>query len=324
MTTGIEIPSLPVAQIRAMSLISNPSPSFEDLASIVDADPALTAALLRAANSASSSPIDPVHTSRIAMVRIGAVETRRMVMRIALSNSFGSLADSHIDETELWRHLIATGILADATAWGEVRHSEAFTAGLLHDLGHLAMAAQDPVRYAKVVDLARRGIPAMDAERTLFGMNHAQWGESIGRSWGFPADIVDAIGEHHTGAQHGLSWVVTRARELVASLGIGDGLPPRAARSRQRSLDAPDHREARRPARSHRTRGLVQRRVPRGVARTATIRVLSAPSGVAALPAQQRSRASPANGRGLDVPSHRYPRAAGARGAHATPLHPSA
>ena len=226
MTTGIEIPSLPVAQIRAMSLISNPSPSFEDLASIVDADPALTAALLRAANSASSSPIDPVHTSRIAMVRIGAVETRRMVMRIALSNSFGSLADSHIDETELWRHLIATGILADATAWGEVRHSEAFTAGLLHDLGHLAMAAQDPVRYAKVVDLARRGIPAMDAERTLFGMNHAQWGESIGRSWGFPADIVDAIGEHHTGAQHGLSWVVTRARELVASLGIGDGLPP--------------------------------------------------------------------------------------------------
>ena len=69
-------------------------------------------------------------------------------------------------------------------------------------------------------------VPATDAERLVFGMNHSQWGEAIGRSWGFPADIVEAIAEHHTGAQHGLSWVVTRARELAASLGIGDGLVP--------------------------------------------------------------------------------------------------
>ena len=216
MSPTIDIPTLPVAQIRAMSLISNPAPSFDELSSVVEADPALTAALLRAANSAASAPVDRVNTSRIAMVRIGTTETRRIVMSIALSNSFGSLQRSHIDEAELWRHLIATGILADATAWGEVRHSEAFTAGLLHDIGRLAMAAQDPERYAKVVDLARRGIPASNAERMIFGMNHAEWGESIGRAWGFPADIVDAIGEHHSGAQRGISWAVTRARELTA------------------------------------------------------------------------------------------------------------
>jgi HD-like signal output (HDOD) protein len=226
MSAAIEIPTLPVAQIRAMSLISNPAPSFEELGSVVDADPALTAALLRAANSAISSPVDRVRTARVAMVRIGAAETRRIVMSIALSNSFGSIAESGIDEAEMWRHLIATGVLADATAWGEVRHSEAFTAGMLHDLGRLAMAAQDPLRYSKVVDMARRGIPATEGERTIFGMNHCQWGQSIGRAWGFPGEIVDAIGEHHTASQHGLSWVVTRARELAASLGIGDGLVP--------------------------------------------------------------------------------------------------
>lgn len=226
MAAAIEIPTLPVAQVRAMGLISNPQPSFEELGSVVDADPALTAALLRAANSAISSPVDRVRTSRVAMVRIGATETRRIIMSIALNSTFGSLERSNLDETELWRHLIATGVLADATAWGEVRHSEAFTAGLLHDLGRLAMAAQDPVRYSKVVELVRRDVTAMDAERIVFGLNHAQWGEAIGRSWGFPSDIVDAIAEHHTGAQRGLSWVVTRARELAASLGIGDGLTP--------------------------------------------------------------------------------------------------
>ena len=226
MSATIEIPSLPVAQVRAMSLISNVSPSFEELGSVIDADPALTASLLRAANSAASSPTDRVRTARTAMVRIGTAETRRLVMSIALSNSFGSIAESQIDEAEMWRHLIATGVLADATAWGEVRHSEAFTAGLLHDLGRLAMAAQDPLRYAKVVELARRGVPAIEGERAVFGMNHCQWGVTIGRAWGFPPEIVDAIGEHHVGTQHGLSWIVTRARELAASLGIGDGINP--------------------------------------------------------------------------------------------------
>ena len=174
MAAAIEIPSLPVAQVRAMALVSNPTPSFDELSEVVDADPALTAALLRAANSAISAPVERVRTSRIAMVRIGAAESRRIVMSVALSNSFGSIAQSQIDEAELWRHLIATGVLADATAWGQVRHSEAFTAGLLHDLGRLAMAAQDPLRYAHVVELVHREVPAMEAERVVFGMNHAQ------------------------------------------------------------------------------------------------------------------------------------------------------
>lgn len=224
MTAAIEIPPLPVAQVRALALISNPEPSYDQLRRVVDADPALTAAVLRAANSAISAPVDRVRTAHVAMVRIGAVESRRIIMGVALSSSFENLHRSRIDENEIWRHLIATAVLADATAWGEVRHTEAFTAGLLHDIGRLAMAAQDPARYSRVVELARRGTPASDAERTVFGMNHVEWGEAIGRAWGFPTDIVEAIADHHIGTQRGLSWVVTRARELAGALGIGDGL----------------------------------------------------------------------------------------------------
>lgn len=158
------------------------------------------------------------------MVRIGAKKTRRIIMSVALSASFSNLSRSTIYEVELVRHLIATGVLADAAAWGDVRHSEVFTAGLLHDVGRMAMATQDPGRYAKVVELARRGVPAAETERAIFGMDHSQWGAAIGRSWGFPDEIVEAIAHHHTGDHHGLAWVVTRARELAASLGIGDGL----------------------------------------------------------------------------------------------------
>lgn len=224
MTSVIEIPSLPVAKVRALSLVSNRDPSYDELVRVVAPDPALTAALMRAANSAVSAPVDRVRTARAAMVRLGVTEARRLIMGVALSSSFQNLRRSKIDEHELWRHLIATAILADATAWGEVGVTEAFTAGLLHDIGRLALAAGDPVRYARVVKFARQGVPASEAERAVFGVDHAEWGVRLGRSWGFPAEIVDAIADHHVGTQQGISWVVTRAREIAAGLGIGDGL----------------------------------------------------------------------------------------------------
>ena len=62
MAAAIEIPSLPVAQVRAMALVSNPTPSFDELSEVVDADPALTAALLR------DGPIDRIVWFRAPMM----------------------------------------------------------------------------------------------------------------------------------------------------------------------------------------------------------------------------------------------------------------
>lgn len=224
MTSPLEIPTLPVARMRALSLVADPDPSYGDLAGMVDSDPALTVALLRAANSAASAPVDRVRTAHIALIRVGIKEARRIIMSMALSTSFRGLHRSNVDEDEMWRHLIATAVLADATAWGEVRHSEAFTAGLLHDIGRLVMAAGEPERYARVVGLVRQGAPARETERTVMGVDHVEYGESLARSWGFPDEIVQAISDHHAGTQHGISWVVTRAREIAGGLGIGDGL----------------------------------------------------------------------------------------------------
>lgn len=224
MTSSVEIPTLPVARVRALALVANVNPSYDDLVGVVDADPALTIALLRAANSAASAPVDRVKTTHVAMVRVGMKEARRIIMGVALSNSFQSLHRSGIDEDEIWRHLIATAVLADATAWGEVRHSEAFTAGLLHDVGRLALATAEPERYAKVVSVAQRGVPTSEAERAVFGMDHVEWGASLARLWGFPDEIVAAITDHHVASQQGISWVVTRAREMAAGLGVGDGV----------------------------------------------------------------------------------------------------
>jgi len=86
MTFSIEIPTLPVARVRALALVANVNPSYDDLVGVIDADPALTIALLRAANSAASAPVDRVKTAHVAMVRVGMKEARRIIMGVALSN----------------------------------------------------------------------------------------------------------------------------------------------------------------------------------------------------------------------------------------------
>lgn len=224
MTTSMEIPTLPVARMRAMSLVANPDPAYDELAKMVETDPALTAALLRAANSAISAPRDRVRTAHVAMVRVGVKEARRIIMGVALSSSFQGLHRSGLDQAVLWQHLIASAVLADAIAWGEVSRSEAFTAGLLHDVGRLVLAAGDPGRYRQVIELVRHGVPAVEAEVSVFGVDHMEWGSHLAQEWGFPEEITDVIADHHVGSQRGLSWAVARAREVARGLGIGDGL----------------------------------------------------------------------------------------------------
>lgn len=224
MAISISIPTLPITRMRALALITNDDPSLDEITQAVDPDPAITAALLRVANSAASSPIQPVRTARVAIVRLGLLETKRIVLSATLSSAFGGLASSGINQDALWKHLISTALLADGIAWGEIRHGEAFTAGLLHDIGRLAMAEAEPSRYSAVVGLARRGVPATDAEQLVFGMDHTQWGDAISQAWGFPSDLVTAISSHHAASESGLAWAVGSARDLSAALGMGDGV----------------------------------------------------------------------------------------------------
>jgi HD-like signal output (HDOD) protein len=230
MSTEIAVPTLPVAQARALTLLREPDPPIPLLCDVVETDPALTAAVMRLANSAVSSPLTRVRTAREAIVRVGVTEARRVTLGVALAGAFRGIDGSQIDEDEMWRHLIASAVLADAAAWGTIYQAEAFTAGLLHDLGRLAMAAQDPLRYAGVVRRARRGEDPVSGERAVFGLSHLEWGEAVSRRWGMPIEITDAVSDHHGGERNGLSWAVRQARDLAASLGIGDGLLPASPR----------------------------------------------------------------------------------------------
>lgn len=228
MDIRLELPPLPAAHARALNLLSDADVDASALAQVIETDPSLTAAILRAANSAFSAPVDPINTANAAVIRIGLIDTRRMIIGAVASSAFGQLDDVEIDGDETWKHLVAVALLTQAAMWrdGTPRGavSQAFTAGMLHDIGRLSMVAQDPSRYAIVATLARGGADIREAEMRMFGFDHADWGGQVSEAWKVPDDVVEAIRCHHAPDGSGLSFAVFAARRITWSLGIGDGV----------------------------------------------------------------------------------------------------
>ncbi len=224
MVTNVPVPPLPGAHARAMALLMNLDASMAEVSAIIEADPGLTASMLRAANSAASAASTPIVRVSDALVRIGFRTARSLVVAALLRSQAGSLANTGLDLTALWDHLLATGLIAAVAAPpGDIR-SAAFTAGMLHDVGRLAMAAVAPEDYRQVVERARSGVPTLEAEREVFGTDHLETGLVAAGSWSLPPELAAAVAGHHVRGDSPLVEAVVTGRRLAAWLGYGDGV----------------------------------------------------------------------------------------------------
>jgi len=200
------------------------------VAAVAEGDPALTATLLRAANSAASSPLDQVRRTADALVRLGVDDSRGIILATLLQDAATqALERSEIDVDALWRHTLAVALLTEATCSADPAlvaiRPLAFTTGVLHDIGRLVLAAQHPRRYARVVRLVERGTPVLEAELSQFSTDHAAFGGGVALAWGLPEVIAGAIAAHHSGGSP-LAEALRQAIALSHALGIGDGVQP--------------------------------------------------------------------------------------------------
>ena len=232
--TTLDLPVLSPARLRALAMLSNESAHPVQVARVVKSDPALTTLLMRAANSALSYPREKITRVEQAIVRIGLVETRKIVGAATVKQSFRNLEMATVDGEELWRHVILCAVLAEGVNRLEpntqtVRDST-FTAGLLHDIGRLFLASRQPLLYRRALDRVREGAPAIAAERELLDGDHLAWGDEVGRLCRLPDETRVAIAGHHDPASADpLTAAVVRARDISLALGVGDGLPAASA-----------------------------------------------------------------------------------------------
>lgn len=193
------LPSLPGAVVEIMRSIEDPGTSSTTLAKQIEADLGSLTSVLRLVNSSRYATRGTVSTVSQAVVLLGFNEIRNLVCVVGVADYFQKIGASFFDYQQFRDHSIGVGSAAKSLAkHAGVNPDSAFVAGMLHDLGQLALAAAAPSEFRKVVDFqAQHDCNICDAEQAVIGMDHAKVGAHLARLWQLPEEICEAIERHH-------------------------------------------------------------------------------------------------------------------------------
>jgi HD-like signal output (HDOD) protein/ActR/RegA family two-component response regulator len=197
------LPSFPALYLEIIKEIESPNSSIQNIAKIVAQDPGITAKILHVANSAAFGLPEPLSNTADAVQQLGMTTVRSLVLSAQVYSSFASARLLHFSAEALWTHLMKCGDLA-RTIMRHERASfadaeDAFTAGMLHDMGKLMLANSLPGEFQEAVTLANsEKIALHEAEKSVFGATHAGLAAYLFGLWGLPASIIEAVAFHHS------------------------------------------------------------------------------------------------------------------------------
>jgi len=192
---------LPATLQRLMKALHDEDAGAYVIGEIVQFDHAVVSTLLRVANSAAYGGWVRTESVREAVTRIGKAMVIDLVLGDHIKNLQGAAPMYDLSEEDLWLHSTAASLAVRAIARECPRaglSESAAIAGLVHDIGKLVMVRYLKADVSALVALRdQRKITFVQAERELFGCDHAEVGGEMARHWGFPDDIAEAITRHH-------------------------------------------------------------------------------------------------------------------------------
>jgi putative nucleotidyltransferase with HDIG domain len=192
------------AALKLIGLLDQPDIANEDVVEVLKYDTVLTAKLLRVCNSPSLGFVETVGSVDQAVLLLGYKQILHFVLALALGDALAvPMAGYAVAENELWRHSLMVAVAAETLCRQEpglnADPATAFTAGLLHDIGKIAMnqaltaECQMAVRYR----IAEHAASRVEAERAVLGTDHAEVGGYLLSLWRLPEGIVEGVANHH-------------------------------------------------------------------------------------------------------------------------------
>jgi putative nucleotidyltransferase with HDIG domain len=193
------LPTLPVVAMQIGEVVHSKNASVQRVADVLRGDPATSAKLLRLVNSPYFGIPGGVNDVARAIPFVGFNTLYQLVLSISVLETL-RVGASGLDPRALWTHSLTVAVAARELAQ-EIRFNDpgaCFTAGLLHDMGKIALAKLDPDRLAAACAMMRSDGVAQDiAERKHGLLPHDQIGSRLARQWKFPASLAVPIEHHH-------------------------------------------------------------------------------------------------------------------------------
>ena len=193
---------LPVSATRLASLVASDDYAAKDIVEVVSYDPALTATMLRAANSAASGVAKTVSTVHDAVVRLGGGTTLALATGGAVRSGLKQHRDPTRDGFDMWRHAVTTAISSELVRSASPLYvpASAMTAALLHDVGKLVLAkVLSPHVLQLLAQVAEaEHLSPLEAEKAVLLTDHGALGAIAAEAWQLPEPIIEAVLVHHT------------------------------------------------------------------------------------------------------------------------------
>jgi HD-like signal output (HDOD) protein len=198
-----ELPPFPAIATKLLRLFASEDTEVREVVGLIRADPAFSSELLRVANSPIYGLRSQVSSLHHAVVILGFDRLRSFAMTISMRNFLRTAM--RIDVLRrVWRHSLACALVAEDVAslfWknnDRTVRDRAYTAGLLHDLGRLALLVKYPQEYANLLAVVSENpFDMLETEHDLFDIDHCGAGGWLARSWTFPSEIADVAVGHH-------------------------------------------------------------------------------------------------------------------------------
>ena len=200
----LRIPTLPSIVTRICSLVEDPEVGIREVGEAVAEDPAMTATVLRVANSATYGLNRQVATTAEAATVLGARALRDMTLQAAVIREYEHLQSiAGFDVRLLWKHgalvaHLAKHIARELRSPASPEPDEVYTCGLLHDLGRLVLLDGLREPYLKVLEESRKlEQPSHLLERERLKTTHMRVGSKVLERWSLPAVIAEVAMKHH-------------------------------------------------------------------------------------------------------------------------------
>lgn len=226
---------MPVIASQIIEMVDSSSASMQDIAKVIQYDPALTATLLRTCNSAFFGLANPVESIRDAVSILGIDQVVELALLNASAQTFNRPWKGYkLHEGAMWRHAVSSALIAKDIARKIAPKSShsIFTAALLKDIGKTVLDKFLQISSDKIqVLIDESGYSFIEAEKKVIGTDHAEIGAMIAKIWKFSPKMVKIIRYHHLsdvtmGKERDIAIVyLADCISMMMGLGLGvDGL----------------------------------------------------------------------------------------------------
>jgi putative nucleotidyltransferase with HDIG domain len=192
---------IPAVANQLLAVVDDPDSSMEDIANVIQYDPFITASVLKACNAAFFGLKNPAESIKDAVNMMGTDQITELVLLKSGAKALsGDQSGYGLESGDMWKYSVSSAIIAKqiAAKLSLKNKNTIFTSALLKDIGKIVLDVHVAGASKKIQDLVtNKNLSFREAEKKVFGVDHAELGAMIAKEWKFSPKMIKIIRHHH-------------------------------------------------------------------------------------------------------------------------------